>query len=104
MHLFQSFFALGLNPNIWKTGGAPLALPILFKSLISEPTLIAWKRYSQPYFQVVATFEEIAQDQTTLVFKMLFETVELCQKIKPHVLDKNEENFDKLELELIRML
>jgi len=70
---------------------------------ISEPTLIAWKRYSQPLFQVVATFEEIAQDQTTLMFKMLFETVELCQKIKPHVVNKNEENFDKLEFELIKM-
>lgn len=71
---------------------------------IEEPNLIAWKRISKPLFQVVATFEEISADKTNIVFKMLFETAEECNKLKPFVVDKNEENFDKLEVELTKMI
>lgn len=70
---------------------------------IEEPSIIAWKRHSKPLFQVVATFETIATDKTKLVFKMLFETAEECNKLKPFVVDKKEENFDRLEKELIKM-
>ena len=31
---------------------------------------------------------------------MMFDTVEECNKLKPYVVDKNEENFDRLEVEL----
>jgi len=70
---------------------------------IVKPSLIAWKRYSKPIFQVVAIFEEISDEQTKLVFKMLFDTAEECDKLRPYVVDKNEENFDKLEVELAKM-
>lgn len=70
---------------------------------IEEPALIAWKRYSKPIFQVVATFEEITTHSTKLVFKMLFNTADECAKIKPFVIDKNEENFDRLQNELSKM-
>lgn len=70
---------------------------------IEEPTLIAWKRHSQPLFQVLATFEEVAVNKTNIVFKMLFETAAECNKLKKFVVDKNEENFDKLEVELTKM-
>nr|WP_294784823.1 SRPBCC family protein [uncultured Flavobacterium sp.] len=70
---------------------------------IDTPNLIAWKRHSKPLFQILATFETIAENQTKVVFKMLFETEEECQKLKPYVVDKNEENFDKLEVELSKM-
>lgn len=70
---------------------------------IEKPSIIAWKRYSQPHFQVVATFEELSDDQTKVVFKMLFNTEGECRKLKPFVVDKNEENFDKLEVELKSM-
>ena len=63
---------------------------------IEEPSLIAWQRISKPLFQVVATFEEVAGDQTKLVFKMLFHTAEDCRKVRPFAVDKNEENFDRL--------
>ncbi|MEN9522968.1 MAG: hypothetical protein RL065_1345 [Bacteroidota bacterium] len=71
---------------------------------IEEPNLIAWKRFSQPHFQVLATFEKLEANKTKLVFKMLFNTVAECQKLKPFVVDKNEENFDRLEIELLKML
>ena len=67
---------------------------------IEKPSIIAWKRYSKPHFQVVATFEEVSEAKTNLVFKMLFNSADECGKLKPFVVDKNEENFDKLELEL----
>lgn len=70
---------------------------------IEAPSLIAWNRISKPIFQVVASFEAISVHQTKLVFKMLFNTAEECSKLKPFVVDKNEENFDKLENELARM-
>ena len=70
---------------------------------IEKPSLIAWKRYTKPLFQVLATFEEISKDQTKIVFRMLFNSAEESNKLRPFVVDKNEENFDKLENELIKM-
>ena len=70
---------------------------------IEAPSLIAWKRHSKPLFQVVATFEEVAADQTRVTFKQLFDTAEECGKIRPFVVGKNEENLDRLEEELKRM-
>lgn len=71
---------------------------------IVEPSLIAWKRFSKPHFQVVAIFEEISAERTKLIFKMLFDTAEECRKIKAFSVEKNEENFDRLEIELSKMI
>ena len=71
---------------------------------IEKPCIIAWKRYSKPIFQVVATFEEVSEEDTKIVFKMLFASTVECRKIKPFVVDKNEENFDRLENELAKMI
>ena len=70
---------------------------------IEKPSIIAWKRFSKPHFQVLATFEQVSEDKTKIVFKMLFNSADECGKIKPFVVDKNEENFDKLEVELASM-
>ena len=71
---------------------------------IETPSLIAWKRHSQPLFKVLATFDEVASNQTSIVFRMIFDTQEECNKMKKFVVDKNEENFDKLENELTKMV
>ena len=71
--------------------------------VIDRPSCIAWKRHSKPLFQVVATFEQVEADKTKVVFKMLFDTFEECEKLRPYVVDKNEENFDRLEMELTKM-
>ncbi len=70
---------------------------------ITEPELIYWKRYSQPLFRVLVTFESISDDQTFVVFKQIFDTPAECEKIKKHVVDKNEEVFDRMEEELLKM-
>ena len=67
---------------------------------IGQPQLIAWKRYSKPLFQIMATFHEIDNEHTKLVFKMLFETAEECAKLRPYVVDKNEENFPSTKMTL----
>jgi uncharacterized protein YndB with AHSA1/START domain len=71
---------------------------------IERPLLIGWKRHSQPLFRVLATFEEVADKQTKIVFRMIFDTAKECNKVKPFAVEKNEENFDRLEKELQRMI
>ncbi len=70
---------------------------------IERPALIAWNRISKPLFQVVVTFEEAAVDQTKIVFKQIFDSAHECNKVKKFAVDKNEENFDRLEVELAKM-
>jgi len=70
---------------------------------IEKPTLIVWKRYSKPVFKVVAAFEEVSETSTEIVFRMVFDTPEESDKLRPFVVDKNEENFDRLEVELAKM-
>ncbi len=67
---------------------------------IEAPSLIAWDRISQPHFRVETTFEEMPGNKTKLIFRMQFNSKEECDKLKKFVVDKNEENFDKLETEL----
>lgn len=70
---------------------------------IESPSIIAWKRYSKPIFQVVATFDEVSENQTKLVFKMLFSSANDCRKVKVFAIEKNEENFERLERELLKI-
>lgn len=58
--------------------------------LIDEPNCIVWQRFSKPIFQVVATFDEISENSTMLVFKMLFITAEECRKIKVFAVEKTK--------------
>ena len=70
---------------------------------IDEPNFIYWKRHSKPLFRIAALFDETEHEQTKLTFRMIFDTPEECEKLKKFVVDKNEENFDKLEMELAKM-
>lgn len=70
---------------------------------IEEPSLVAWKRFTKPLFQVVATFEEVSTGKTKVVFRQIFHTAEECRKVKAFAADRNEENFDRLEEELRKM-
>ena len=70
---------------------------------IEKPSLISWKRYSKPLFRVLATFDEVTAGSTKVVFRMIFDTEDECRKVKKFAVDKNEENFDRLESELEKM-
>lgn len=70
---------------------------------IEPPSLIYWKRHSKPLFRVLVTFEEVDAQHTQIVFRQIFDTVEECEKLRRFVVDKNEENFDRLEKVLERL-
>lgn len=71
---------------------------------VQPPSLIAWDRISQPLFRVVTTFEEAEGDKTLLTFRMQFRSKEECDKIRKFAPSKNEENFDKLEIEIAKLI
>jgi uncharacterized protein YndB with AHSA1/START domain len=71
---------------------------------IEEPDLLWWNRISQPYFQMYITFETVAGNKTKVNFNMVFDTKEERDKLMKFVPEKNEENFDRLEVLLKEML
>ena len=64
---------------------------------IEPPALIYWKRHSKPLFRVLVTFEIVDVHHTHIIFRQIFDTVEECEHLRRFVVDKNEENFDRLE-------
>jgi uncharacterized protein YndB with AHSA1/START domain len=64
---------------------------------IDSPGGLIWNHVSGHFFQVVATFEEVAVEKTRVTFQMIFETPEECARVTEFAKDKNEENMDKLE-------
>jgi uncharacterized protein YndB with AHSA1/START domain len=70
---------------------------------IREPELLVWDRQSKPIFQVEVVFEKVSENETRVVFKQKFKTQEECNKLRPFVPEKNEENMDRLEVELKKM-
>jgi uncharacterized protein YndB with AHSA1/START domain len=50
-------------------------------------------------FRAIVTFEAIG-DSTKIIWQMVHDTVEECEKVKSFVIPGNEENLDKLEAEL----
>lgn len=74
----------------------------VFKTV--EPlSLISWTRISQPLFDMEVRFEKLDDTKTRISFLMSFSTAEECEKIRKFAGPKNEENFDRLEKELLRM-
>ena len=70
---------------------------------VSPLRLISWKRLSQPLFDMEIGFEPISDSKSKISFKMIFNTVEECEKVKRFAEPKNEENFDRLERELLNI-
>lgn len=71
--------------------------------IIEKNSVIAWKRISKPLFNILARFESMDEASTRNTFNMIFSSAAECAKLRPYVIDKNEENFDRLEKELLAM-
>lgn len=71
---------------------------------IDRPDIIAWIRLSKPLFNVVFTFNEMEANKTKLILRMVFDNEYECNKIKGFAIGKNEENFDRLENALEKMI
>ncbi|MCW3104158.1 MAG: ATPase [Bacteroidetes bacterium] len=68
--------------------------------VVKPNELVSWKRVSQPLFDMEIAFEKVDEAKTRISFRMMFETAEECNKIRPFAEPKNEENFDRLEKEI----
>lgn len=75
----------------------------VFETVIPNQ-LVSWKRKSQPLFDMEITFDKIDEVTTKIAFRMIFESKEECDKMRAFVVPKNEENFDRLERELSKMV
>jgi uncharacterized protein YndB with AHSA1/START domain len=73
----------------------------VFREVV-KPERIVFDHVSPPRFQVVATFSEEAEG-TRVIFRMIFENAEACDRVKAYAVDCNEQNFDRLATELARM-
>lgn len=74
----------------------------IFKTVVPNK-LVAWKRVSQPLFDMEVGFEDLGVATSKISFKMIFASKEECDKIRRFAEPKNEENFDRLEKELIKI-
>ncbi|MBU4539544.1 MAG: SRPBCC domain-containing protein [Weeksellaceae bacterium] len=72
----------------------------VFKT-VQPPHSVTWKRISKPLFDMEIGFEKISESETKIFFSMIFATREECDKIRRFAALKNEENFDRLERELL---
>jgi len=75
----------------------------IFK-IVDPCRLITWTRISQPIFDMEVAFENISGAKTKISFRMIFSSEEECEKIKRFAIPKNEENFDRLERELLNLV
>ncbi|AOP35892.1 polyketide cyclase [Leptospira tipperaryensis] len=69
---------------------------------INKPERLVFEHVSQHHYVATITFEEI-ENQTKVAFSMLFDTREEFDRIKKYIEIGNEQNFDRLEAELVRM-
>jgi uncharacterized protein YndB with AHSA1/START domain len=66
---------------------------------IAPPSRIVLDHVSAPKFRVTATCEDI-DGKTKVTFRQLFEEASVCDSVKPRAIPGNEENFDKLAMQL----
>lgn len=71
---------------------------------IEAPHLLVFNHISPPEFQVVIQLEEIAGSKTGFSFTQVFETAQAAASLRDFCLEKNEENIDRLEEELGKMM
>jgi uncharacterized protein YndB with AHSA1/START domain len=72
--------------------------------IVEKNKLLVWDHLQNPKFYVIVQFIEIEKNKTKIIFRQLFDSIELCEKIRSFTIGKNDENFDRLEKELEKML
>ncbi|HMT27697.1 MAG TPA: SRPBCC domain-containing protein [Bacteroidia bacterium] len=72
-------------------------------NIVQPFKLITWSRISQPLFDMEVGFDKLSDAKTEISFRMIFNTKEESDKIRKFAIPNNEENFDRLEKELLEM-
>jgi uncharacterized protein YndB with AHSA1/START domain len=71
---------------------------------VVEPERIVFRHLRPMHrFQAIASFADEA-GKTGLTWRMVFESVAECQKVKSFVVEANEQNLDRLEAQLATMV
>lgn len=69
---------------------------------IVKPERIVLKHLTEPHFQLTITLAEEGL-KTKIEWRMLFESPEVCARVKTYAAEANEQNFDRLAAELDKM-
>jgi len=69
---------------------------------VARPRRIVIDHLSAPRFRLTAAFDEMG-DRTKLTFRQLFETAEVCSRVKTYAAPANEENMDRLASQVATM-
>lgn len=64
------------------------------------PNRIVMEHTVIPHFTLEILFDSIDQKNTKMVWNATFENIEFLNTMKTFLIQKNEENFDRLENEL----
>jgi uncharacterized protein YndB with AHSA1/START domain len=65
---------------------------------ITKPERVVFDHVYPPLFRMTITCERLDQaDKTRFGFRMLFESAEVCEKLRGMCVPANEQNFDRLE-------
>ncbi|WP_026564970.1 SRPBCC family protein [Bacillus sp. UNC41MFS5] len=75
---------------------------VIFVEIV-KPERIVLKHVSGPRFQITAIFEDI-ESKTRLTFRQAFETARVFDNVKTYAEPGNEQNLDRLEVQLAKML
>lgn len=65
-----------------------------------EKNSILMKHIVAPFFSIEVLFEEVAPDETKMTWISTFDNPEFFIAMKDFLIEKNNENFDRLEEEL----
>lgn len=64
---------------------------------------LAWDHFPNPRFMVNVHFEKEGDGNTKVIFNMIFNSEKEADSLRSFILEKNEENFVKLDAVLQRM-
>ena len=96
------------NGGIWHftmhgPGGKDFPNVSVFEEIVKHEKIVFTHLETMHTFKATITFEDLG-DKTKINWIMEFETEEEYEKVKHFVLQANEQNFDRLEAELARMV
>ncbi|MES2882669.1 MAG: SRPBCC domain-containing protein [Bacteroidota bacterium] len=74
-----------------------------FFETVKENERIVFTHKSKPEYRAEINFLAIGSDGSSLIWKMVFATEKAYKALKDLVLEKNEENLNRLETELEKM-
>lgn len=105
----NTFHEFDMQPNgIWRyimhgPNGVDDENKSIFAEVVEPEKIVIHHLEPMHEFLLVISLEE-QEDKTELTWRMLFESVNECEKVKSFVYKANEQNLDRLEAQLAKMV